>query len=88
MERAEVIEKIKNLDHMIDIAKKTKEDALKAKTQSATKMEIAKGELAKYGVTPETAESKIEELNRQIQELIGEVEKDIPVQLLKELHRL
>ena len=39
MEKAEVIEKIKNLDHMIDIAKKTKEDALKAKTQRNSRIQ-------------------------------------------------
>lgn len=77
-----------NANKLIEIAKKTKEDAIKAKTESETRVEMSKQELQKLGVEPENATEEMGRLEKEIETLLGELKDNIPMDLLRELKRI
>ena len=80
--------KLAKAEELIEITKKTREDAIKAKTESQTKLNICKEELAKLGVTPENAESELARLESEIQEELNKINNNIPFELLRQLQRI
>jgi hypothetical protein len=88
MTKEQTIQEIKDIEKIIEIANKTKEDAINAKTATKTKMDIAKGELSKYGVTPETADEVSAKMQKENEELIEQIKDKLPIPLLQSLHRL
>ena len=81
-------QKLAEIERLIDITRKTREDAIRAKTESETKLNICVEELAKLGVTPETAESELERLNAEIDAELIALQDKIPIDLLQTLHRI
>ena len=77
-----------NANKLIEIAKKTKEDAIKAKTESETRVEMSKQELQKLGVEPEKATEEMGRLEKEIETLLSELKDNIPMDLLRELKRI
>lgn len=77
-----------NANKLIEIAKKTKEDAIKAKTESETRVEMSKQELKKLGVEPEKATEEMGRLENEIETLLNELKDNIPMDLLRELKRI
>lgn len=80
--------RLERAEKLIEIAKKTREDAIKKKTESLTKLEMSKEELAKLGVTPENAAEELVRLEKKIEEELAQLEGDIPVALLQQLGRI
>lgn len=83
-----VQERLANAEKMIDIARQTREDAIKAKTESLTKLSICEEELAKLGITPENAECELKRLEEEIEEELKKIDDSIPVDLLRALKRI
>ncbi len=85
---AETQAKLAKAEELIEITKKTREDAIKAKTESKTKLDMCKEELAKLGVTPENAQDELERLENEIKSELTNIMNNIPVELLKQLQRI
>ena len=85
---AETQERLAKAEKYIEIAKKTREDAIKAKTESMTKLNICIEELAKYGVTPENAEAELLRLEQEIDKELNDIDAKIPMELLSALKRV
>lgn len=88
MNREEVTKKIEEYQTLIDITKKTRDDAIVAKTASQTKLDASLELLKKHGVTPETAESELAKIDTEIESLLKELGDSIPMDILKELKRI
>jgi sialic acid synthase SpsE len=80
--------RLEKAEKLIEVAKKTREDAIKKKTESLTKLEMSKEELAKLGITPENAQTELERLENQILSELETIEGEIPVELLRQLGRI
>ncbi len=81
-------ERLAEAERLIEITKQTREDAIKKKTESQTKLEMSKEELLKLGITPENAETELEKLQNEILAELAEVENNIPKDLLASLKRI
>ena len=81
-------ERLAEAERLIEITKQTREDAIKKKTESQTKLEMSKEELLKLGITPENAEAELEKLQNEILAELAEVENNIPKDLLASLKRI
>ena len=81
-------ERLAEAERLIEITKQTREDAIKKKTESQTKLEMSKEELLKLGVTPENAEAELERLQAEILAELSNVENNIPKDLLASLKRI
>ena len=81
-------ERLAEAERLIEITKQTREDAIKKKTESQTKLEMSKEELLKLGITPENAEAELEKLQNEILAELEEVENNIPKDLLASLKRI
>ena len=88
MNREEVTKKIEEYERLIEITKKTRDDAIAAKITSQTKLDASLEVLQKHGVTPETAESELYKIDAEIESLLKELRDSIPVEILTELGRL
>lgn len=88
MEKDKVTARIEECERLIEITKKTRDDAIIAKTTSQTKLDASLEVLKKHGVTPETAATEIQEIDAEIEQLLSELEGSIPVDLLRELKRI
>lgn len=88
MNREEVTKKIEEYERLIEITKKTRDDAIVAKTASQTKLDASLEILQKHGVTPETAESELAKIDADIEKLLKELGDSIPTDILKELKRI
>ena len=80
--------RLERAEKLIEIAKKTREDAIKKKTESLTKLEMSKEELAKLGVTPDNAEAELARLESEILSELETIEGEIPTELLHQLGRI
>lgn len=85
---AEAQEKLANAEKLIEIARKTREDAIKAKTESETRLKLCEEELAKLGVTPENAQQELERLATEVEKELKEIDGSIPMDLLRALKRI
>jgi hypothetical protein len=85
---SETQERLAKAEKLIEIAKKTREDAITKKTESLTKLEMSKAELAKLGITPENAEAELLKLEKEINAELDRIDNDIPTALLAELKRI
>ena len=83
-----VKKELSEVEKLIDITKKTRDDALKAKTEAETKVEMSKAELRELGITPENAQEEVEKLEKEILSTLNEIKGEIPMDLLKELKRI
>lgn len=81
-------QKIADAEKLIEIAKKTRDDAIKAKTESETRLRFCEEELAKLGVTPENAVQELERLESEINSELEAINACIPIELLKTLKRI
>ena len=81
-------EQLAKAEKMIEIAKKTREDAIKAKTESETRLKLCEEELAQLGVTPENAKEELERLAAEIEKELQEIDDSIPVDMLRALKRI
>lgn len=88
MKKEQIQEKITNLENLINISQKVKDEAIVARTASQTKLEASLDSLKKHGITLENAEAEVTKLNNEIEQLISEVENSIPMDLLKELKKI
>lgn len=86
--REEVTKKIEEYEKLIEITKKTRDEAIVAKTASQTKLDASLEILNKLGVTPETAEAELSKIDSEIESLLIELGDSIPVDILKELKRI
>lgn len=84
----ETQQRLDKAEKLIEIAKKTREDAITKKTESLTKLEMSKNDLAKLGVTPENAETELTRLEAEILADLQGIEDDIPIDLLRQLGRI
>jgi hypothetical protein len=75
-------------ERLINIAKKTREDAITKKTESLTMLSVSKNDLLNLGVTPENAEAELANLQAEILKELESIENNIPVDLLRELKRI
>lgn len=75
-------------EKLIEITKKTRDDAIKAKTEAQTKVTMSENELRELGVTPENIDGEVAKLEGEIQSLLDSIKSEIPVDLLKELKRI
>ena len=83
-----VQERLARAEKLIAIAKQTREDAFKAKTESATKLKMCEEELAKFGVTPANATQELERINKEIADELDAIDSKIPIDLLQALQRI
>ena len=88
MNREEVTKKIEEYERLIEITKKTRDDAIVAKTASQTKLDASLEILQKHGVTPETADSELAKIDADIEKLLNELGDSIPMDILRELKRI
>ena len=79
---------LESVEKLIEITKKTRDDAIKAKTEAETKVQMSKNELKELGITPENAEAEVSKLEFEIETLLNEIKSEIPMDLLKELKRI
>ena len=84
----QVQKELMEAEKLINIARKTREDAIKAKTESETKVKISREELKNLGVDPDNAYAEIERLEKEIKEQLSLVKGSIPYDLLRELKRI
>ena len=84
----QVQKELMEAEKLINIARKTREDAIKAKTESETKVNISREELKNLGVDPDNADAEIERLEKEIKEQLSLVKGSIPYDLLRELKRI
>ena len=85
---AAVQKQLANAEELLEIAKKTREDAIMAKTESETKLNICIEELAKLGITPENAQTELDRLESEIMSELAEIDASIPKDLLVALKRI
>lgn len=83
-----VKKELESAEKLIEITKKTRDDAIKAKTEAETKLEMSKNELKELGITPENAETEISKLEDEISSLLNQIKSEIPEDLLRELKRI
>ena len=88
MNREEVTKKIEEYEKLIEITKKTRDDAIVARTASQTKLDASLEVLQKHGVTPETAETELTKIDSEIERLLNELGDSIPMDILRELKRI
>lgn len=81
-------ERLAKAEKLIAIARQTKEDAIKAKTESETKLRMCEEELAKFGVTPSNAQTELERIRKEIDEDLKAIEDSIPIEMLQALRRI
>lgn len=79
---------LESVEKLIEITKKTRDDAIKAKTEAETKVQMSKNELKELGITPENAEAEVGKLELEIENLLNEIKSEIPMDLLRELKRI
>lgn len=79
---------LENIDKLIELTKQTRDAAIKAKTEAETKVEMSKNELRELGITPENAQTEIENLEKQITQMLDQVKSEIPMDLLRQLKRI
>ena len=79
---------LENIDKLIELTKQTRDAAIKAKTEAETRVEISKNELRELGITPENAQTEIENLEKQITQMLEQVKSEIPMDLLRQLKRI
>lgn len=79
---------LESVEKLIEITKKTRDDAIKAKTEAETKVQMSKNELKELGITPENAEAEVGKLELEIESLLNEIKSEIPMDLLRELKRI
>lgn len=79
---------LEEAERLINITKKTRDDAIKAKTEAETKLKMSQDELAQLGITPENMDSEVRKLEGEIETLLSEIQGNIPVELLRELKRI
>lgn len=79
---------LENIDKLIEITKQTRDAAIKAKTEAETRVEMSKNELRELGITPENAQTEIENLEKQITQMLEQVKSEIPMDLLRQLKRI
>ena len=85
MEKDKVTARIEECERLIEITKKTRDDAIIAKTTSQTTPFIS---VTPDWKTPETAATEIQKIDAEIEQLLSELEGSIPVDLLRELKRI
>lgn len=83
-----VQERLARAEKLIAIAKQTREDAFKAKTESATKLKMCEEELAKLGVTPSNATEELARISKEIEDELNAIDSKIPIDLLQALQRI
>ena len=88
MNKEAVTKKIEEYEEAIKITKKTRDDAIVAKTTSQTKIDTSLETLRKHGVTPETAEAELLKIDAEIEKLLNELGDSIPFELLQKLKRI
>lgn len=81
-------ERLAKAEKLIAIARQTKEDAIKAKTESETKLRMCEEELAKLGVTPSNAQTELDRIRKEIDEDLKAIEDSIPIEMLQALRRI
>ena len=79
---------LESVEKLIEITKKTRDDAIKAKTEAETKVQMSKNELKELGISPENAEAEVGKLELEIENLLNEIKSEIPMDLLRELKRI
>lgn len=79
---------LENIDKLIELTKQTRDAAIKAKTEAETRVEMSKNELRELGITPENAQTEIENLEKQISQMLEQVKSEIPMDLLRQLKRI
>lgn len=79
---------LENIDKLIELTKQTRDAAIKAKTEAETRVEMSKNELRELGITPENAQTEIENLEKQITQMLEQVKSEIPMDLLRQLKRI
>ena len=79
---------LENIDKLIELTKQTRDAAIKAKTEAETRVEMSKNELRELGITPENAQTEIENLEKQITQMLEQVKSEIPTDLLRQLKRI
>lgn len=79
---------LENIDKLIELTKQTRDAAIKAKTEAETRVEMSKNELRELGITPENAQIEIENLEKQISQMLEQVKSEIPMDLLRQLKRI
>lgn len=79
---------LENIDRLIELTKQTRDAAIKAKTEAETRVEMSKNELRELGITPENAQIEIENLEKQISQMLEQVKSEIPMDLLRQLKRI
>ena len=84
----EIKKKRDEYEKLTEITKNLRDDAIKAKTESETKISIATDELKQLGINPDKAEEELEKLNAEIEQQLAEIEDSIPMELLKEMKRI
>ena len=81
-------ERLAKAEKLIVIARQTREDAIKAKTESETKLRMCEEELAKLGVTPDNAQAELDRIQKEIDADLDAIEASIPIELLQSLRRI
>ena len=81
-------ERLAKAEKLIVIARQTREDAIKAKTESETKLRMCEEELAKLGVTPGNAQAELDRIRKEIDADLDAIETSIPIELLQSLRRI
>ena len=81
-------ERLSKAEKLITIARKTREDAIKAKAESETKLRMCEEELAKLGVTPDNAQAELDRIRSEIDADLTAIEDSIPIELLQSLRRI
>lgn len=79
---------LENIDKLIELTKQTRDAAIKAKTEAETRVEMSKNELRELGITPENAQIEIENLEKQISQMLEQIKSEIPMDLLRQLKRI
>lgn len=79
---------LENIDKLIELTKQTRDAAIKAKTEAETRVEMSKNELRELGITPENAQAEIENLEKQITQMLDQVKSEIPMDMLRQLKRI
>jgi ATP-dependent exoDNAse (exonuclease V) alpha subunit len=86
--KEERISKINNAEKILRIAENERVASVTREEQFTKEIKKCEDELAKLGTTPETAETKIKELEEEMDRLLKEIEDNLPVELLKSLGKL
>ena len=85
--KEERIQKINYAEKVLREAENVRVASITREEQFSNEIKKCEEELAKLGTTPEEAESKINELENEMDSLLKTIEENLPIELLKSLGR-